>query len=279
MVAIPLKPELDIINRIYAGYELEDRKPDIYLGRIGSSFIGEECPRNIWLDWRAFNRKDFEGRMLRLFGTGHWQEDRVVEDLRRAGYQVWNKDEKTEKQFEYTDSSKHFITKIDGIIKGVSGYDDAMLLEIKTHNKKSFDSVVKKGVKSEKPLHYAQVQISMKLANFDRALYLAVCKDDEKLYVEIIENDEIEQEKLFKKVDKLVAARLRPAGISDDGSSFGCKFCDMKEVCVKNVEPLKNCRTCQQCVPYTDGTWVCELDSETLPIDKQLIGCEHYEAL
>ena len=279
MVAIPVKPELDIVNRIYAGYELEDRKPDIYLGRLGSSFVGEECLRNIWLDWRGFNRKDFDGRILRLFGTGHWQEDRVVEDLRRAGYQVWNKNEHTDKQFEYADSSKHFVTKIDGIIKGINGYDDAMLLEIKTHNKKNFDSVVKKGVKSEKPLHYAQVQISMNLANFDRALYLAVCKDDEKLYVEIIERDEIEQEKLFKKVDKLVAARLRPAGISDDGTSFGCKFCDMKEVCVKDVEPLKNCRTCQQCIPYTDGTWVCELDSETLPIDKQLIGCEHYEAL
>jgi len=278
MVAIPPKPEQQIINRIYAAIQKERADTDLYLGRLGSSFIGEECVRQIWLDWRGFAREQFEGRMLRLFETGHLQEARIVEDLRRAGFAVWDKREDG-RQFEFGDPTGHFITKVDGIIKDVPEHEKPHVLEIKTHNKNSFSSLVKKGVQEAKPTHYAQVQISMALGGFTRALYVAVCKDDEQFYVERVREDAVEQEKLKAKITKLTEARLRPAGISDDGSSFGCKFCSMKAVCVKEAEPLRHCRTCAMCTPGAEGKWVCELNKETLSINRQRLGCEHYEAL
>ena len=278
MVAIPPKPEQQIVNRVYAAIQKERADSELYLGRLGSSFIGEECVRQIWLDWRGFAREQFEGRMLRLFETGHLQEARIVEDLRRAGFAVWDKREDG-RQYEYTDASGHFITKVDGIIKDVPESDKPHILEIKTHNKNSFTSLVKKGVQEAKPLHYAQMQISMALSGLTRALYVAVCKDDEQLYVERIKADPAEQEKLQRKVIKLVDARLRPAGISDDGSSFGCKFCSMKAVCVKEAEPLRHCRTCAMCTPGQEGKWVCELNKHTLTFDEQRKGCEHWEPL
>jgi hypothetical protein len=278
MVAIPPKPEQQIINRIYAAIQKERADTDLYLGRLGSSFIGEECVRQIWLDWRGFAREQFEGRMLRLFETGHLQEARIVEDLRRAGFAVWDKREDG-RQFEFGDPTGHFITKVDGIIKDVPEHEKPHVLEIKTHNKNSFSSLVKKGVQEAKPTHYAQVQISMALGGFTRALYVAVCKDDEQFYVERIREDAVEQDKLKAKITKLTEARLRPAGISDDGSSFGCKFCSMKAVCVKEAEPLRHCRTCAMCTPGAEGKWVCELNKETLSINRQRLGCEHYEAL
>lgn len=278
MVAIPPKPEQQIINRIYAAIQKEKADPDLYLGRLGSSFIGEECIRQIWLDWRGFAREQFEGRMLRLFETGHLQEARIVEDLRRAGFAVWDKREDG-RQFELTDESGHFITKVDGVIKDVPESDKPHVLEVKTHNKNSFSSLVKKGVQEAKPTHYSQMQISMALGGFTRALYVAVCKDDEQFYVERVKEDKVEQEKLKSKIIKLTEARLRPAGISDDGSSFGCKFCSMKPVCIKEAEPLRHCRTCTMCTPGQEGKWVCELNKDTLSIDRQRLGCEHYEAL
>jgi len=278
MVAIPPKAEQQIINRVYAAIQKEKADPDLYLGRLGSSFIGEECIRQIWLDWRGFAREQFEGRMLRLFETGHLQETRIVEDLRRAGFAVWDKREDG-RQYEFTDESGHFITKVDGVIKDVPESDKPHVLEVKTHNKNSFSSLVKKGVQEAKPLHYAQVQISMALGGFTRALYVAVCKDDEQFYVERVREDKAEQAKLQQKIIKLTEARLRPAGISDDGSSFGCKFCSMKAVCTKEVEPLRHCRTCTMCTPGAEGKWVCELNKDTLSIDRQRLGCEHYEAL
>lgn len=278
MVALPPRPEQQIINRIYAAIEKEKADPELYLGRLGSSFIGEECVRKIWLEWRGFAREPFEGRMLRLFETGHLQEARVVEDLRRAGFAVWDKREDG-RQYEYTDPSGHFITKVDGVIKDVPESEKPHLLEVKTHNKNSFTTLAKKGVMEAKPLHYAQVQISMAYGGFTRALYVSLCKDDEQYHVERIREDKTEQGKLKQKIIRLVEARLRPAGISDDGSSFGCKFCGMKAVCVKEAEPLRHCRTCSMCVPGQEGKWVCELNKHTLTLDEQRKGCEHYEAL
>ena len=278
MVAIPPRPEQQIVNRVYAAIQKERADQDLYLGRLGSSFIGEECIRQIWLDWRGFAREQFEGRILRLFETGHLQEARIVDDLRRAGFAVWDKQEDGS-QYEFTDPSGHFITKVDGVIKDVPESDKPHVLEVKTHNKNSFSSLVKKGVQYAKPTHYAQVQISMALGGFTRALYVAVCKDDEQFYVERIREDKDEQKKLQQKIVKLTEARLRPAGISDDGSSFGCKFCSMKSVCTKETEPLRHCRTCTMCTPGQEGKWVCELNKHTLTMDEQRKGCEHYEAL
>lgn len=278
MVAIPPKPEQQIIDRMYAAIEKQKESPDLYLGRLGSSFIGEECLRQVWLDWRGFAREEFEGRMLRLFETGHLQEARIVADLRRAGFAVW--DQRPDgRQYEWQDASGHFITKVDGVIKDVPESDKPHLLEVKTHNKNSFSALQKKGVQEAKPTHYAQMQISMALGGFTRALYVAVCKDDEQFYVERVREDKPEQEKLLRRIEKLVDARLRPAGISDDGSSFGCKYCAQRQVCTREVEPLRHCRTCAMCTPGPEGKWVCELNKDTLSLDRQRLGCEHYEAL
>lgn len=279
MAKIPPPIEQEMVDRMYSAYEKADAKPDIYLGRLGSSFIGAECSRQIWLEWRGFFRESFKGRMLRLFGTGHWQEDRIVTDLRNAGFSVWDKQDSGD-QFQFVDETGHFITKMDGVIKGVPCREEQPhALEIKTHNDKSFKELIKKGVRESKPLHYAQVQITMALAKLTRTIYVALNKNDEQFDVIRIKEDKTEQRRLLDRVDTLVAARLRPAGISDDGSSFGCKWCDAKPVCIRQVQPLKNCRTCEMCIPVEDGRWLCDLSKMTLSMTEQKLACEHWEPL
>ena len=284
MAAIPKAPEQRIIDLIYRSYEDAEAAENaarggIYLGRLGASSIGNECLRALWFDWRAYARKSFNGRMLRLFKTGHLQEDRIVADLKAAGLQVFEKDSQG-KQFEFTDPTGHLVCKVDGVVKGVpESAEKPHVLEIKTHNQTSFNSVVKHGVQKSKETHYVQMQTGMWLSGITRALYVPLCKNDEQYDVQRIKTDRAVQKAVENKVIKLIEARLRPAGVSDNRDSFACKFCDMAGVCYGDEAPLRNCRTCQRCVPGPEGEWFCEMLAGELTQDQQRAACPEYEVL
>ncbi len=280
MVAFPKSEAQEVTDRIYAAIEASETNEEVYLGRLGSSSIGGDCLRATWLSWRAYDSAKFGGRMLRLFGTGHWQEDRIVEDLKRAGFQIWEKDHKGE-QFQFVDVTGHFISKMDGVLKGYPGSTQTPhVLEIKTHNKSSFSAVVKHGVLKSKPKHYAQVQSSMMLSGMNRAIYVALCKDDEQFYVERIKEDKPAQKALSTTIIKLVEARLKPAGISDEPlTSKLCMFCDVKEVCAGIKPAVRTCRSCRANCAVENGEWRCELHDKILSKDEQRATCASYEVL
>lgn len=281
MAAIPPPAEQEIIDRVYASYEKAENEKGFYLGRLGASFLGKECLRETWLSWRAYARPVFGGRMLRLFETGHQQEARIVADLRAAGLEVWDRDAETGEQIEYTEETGHFIVKLDGIVRRVPESPKAAhVLEIKTHNKNSFSALQKHKLQKSKPEHYVQVQAGMLFSGVKRGLYVALCKDDEQLYVERVYPDEAVQVAAQRKIITLVNATMRPAGISTDGEGFGCKFCDMKPVCLNQVEPLRTCRSCVHADPANQkGEWVCSISGETLSKEQQLAACGSYEVL
>lgn len=277
MVALP-KPETQIIEKIYEAIEQHEKQP-FRLSRIGASGLGGECLRAVWLAWRGYAESQFSGRMRRLFRTGHLQEERIIEDLRRAGLEVWSHHPDGE-QFTYTDPTGHFVAKLDGVVKNVPGAEKTPHnLEIKTHNKKSFEELQKKGVQTAKPLHYAQVQAGMMLSGLTRTLYVALCKDDEQFYVERIKPDERAMATVQAQVTRLLAAELIPAGISETGSSFPCRWCDMRKACVGEEQPIKTCRSCLNVRVVTEGGgWVCSLTEEPLSAAAQLAACGSYEA-
>ncbi|CAB4132215.1 hypothetical protein UFOVP139_30 [uncultured Caudovirales phage] len=270
------RAEDELIPRIYASIK-KNLDRDFYLSRIGASSIGEECLRKIWLSWRGYDAPDFDGRLLRLFETGNLQEERIINDLRSAGLGVWSHTDEG-KQYSFGDETGHFVVKPDGVVKGVpSAEKTPHLLEVKTHNANSFKDLEKKGVAESKPLHYYQIQAGMMYSGVDRGLYVSLCKDNEQYYVQRIKPDEAVQTDIKRKIITLVNAELKPAGISDDASSFGCKFCDMKAVCVGDKQPLVNCRTCENSTPFENGAWVCQMNSATIPLDVQVKGCDSYK--
>jgi len=280
MAELPIKSVgQEMVESIYRAIEKAEKR-ELYLARIGASSIGDECLRSIWLSWRAYDDKAFSGRMLRLFGTGHWQETRVIEDLKRAGYETWDFDDQG-KQFTYTDDTGHFVCKLDGVIKGVPGSEKTPHdLEIKSHNKNSFTELKKKNVEKAKPVHFWQMQAGMLFSGLPRALYVAVCKDDEDYHVEKIYPDESVQQKIQDKITALVEATIPPIGISEDGKAFGCKWCDMKEVCAEGKTPIKTCRSCVHAlVGPMRGEWACSITGEILSNDQQKLACEEYEVL
>lgn len=278
MVAI-VHPEATMTDKIYEQYERRNVKP-IYLSRIGASSIGDPCLRAIWLSWRGYDDKKFSGRMLRLFATGHLQEERIQKDLQDAGFQVWTHQENGE-QFTYTDDTGHFVCKLDGVIKGVIGAEKTPHdLEIKTHSLKSYEDLKKKGVDKAKPVHFYQMQAGMMLSKLTRALYVALCKNDEDYHIERVKPDPKVQEDIQNRITALVRATIPPVGVSPDGTAPECRFCDMKAVCTGQKRPIKTCRSCQHAeVIPTGGSWGCNKFGGTLTIDQQRNACDAYEEL
>lgn len=276
MALLP-KTETGMVNQIYEAIEKHE-KSAFRLTRIGASSIGDECVRASWLSWRGYDTSTFDGRMYRLFRTGHLQEDRIINDLRLAGFEVWSHQEDGN-QFTYNDETGHFVSKLDGIIKGVLGAEKTPHnLEIKTHSLKSFTELEKKGVEKAKPVHFYQMQSGMKYSGLPRSLYVALCKDNERYYIERIKPDEQIMNTIGKRIDTLVSSEMIPAGISEDGGAFACKWCDMRAVCTGDKEPIKTCRSCLNVVVIPQcGAWACGLTGETLDADQQLKACGEYE--
>ena len=273
-IMIPAQED-EMIGRIYSAIKARRNEP-MRLSRIGASSIGDECLRKIWMDWRGYDRVEFDGRMLRLFETGHLQEDRIVSDLKAAGYTVYEKDSNGE-QFTFTDKTGHFVVKLDGVIKGVpSAENTPHVLEAKTHNKKSFDELEKKGVVISKPMHYYQVQAGMLFSGIERGLYFALGKDNEAIYVRRIKPDTHTQNDILKRIDLLVNSEMRPAQIGESDETYPCRWCDFKEVCFDKKPPLKNCRTCEYSRPVENGKWWCDRNDFNLPMELQLEGCDDY---
>ena len=267
--------EDEMIGQIYSGIKARQARP-MRLSRLGASGIGEECLRKIWMDWRGYDSTDFGGRMLRLFETGNLQEDRIVSDLKNAGYAVYAEDSNGE-QFTFTDKTGHFVVKTDGVIKGIpSAENTPHVLEIKTHNKKSFEELEKKGVVISKPMHYYQVQAGMLFSGIERGLYLALCKDNEQFYVRRIKPDTHTQNDILKRIDILVNAEIRPARIGESPETYPCRWCDFKEVCFYQKPPLVNCRTCEYSKPIEGGKWQCDKLDIELDLQDQLDACKMY---
>ena len=157
MTAIEIRSQT--VEAIYAAYVAKrDEKERNYLG---ASIIGDPCARKLFYSFRWVSPPErFDGRMLRLFETGHREEARMIADLRMSGVEVWDVDENGE-QFGFSDHGGHFRGHMDGVLMGVKEAPKTPhLFEAKTHNLKSFKKLLSEGVAS-KPLHVAQMQIYM----------------------------------------------------------------------------------------------------------------------
>lgn len=231
-----------------------------FRSHLGASMIGKACDRQIWYGFRWFRKPNFSGRMLRLFNRGHLEEARFIAMLIATGYQVYQQDAKGN-QFRISDVGGHFGGSGDGVVIGIPDVPAGIpaLLEFKTHGSKSFAKLVKSGVQTAKPEHYAQMQTYMRKMGLQYALYGAVCKDDDELHMEIIKLDERVADYYISRGRTIILRQDPPPPIQNASPGlFECRYCDYKEICHDHDEPARNCRTCVNAVAREDGTWWCE---------------------
>tara|TARA_R110001606_G_scaffold6667_1_gene29900 strand:+ start:2875 stop:3882 length:1008 start_codon:yes stop_codon:yes gene_type:complete len=256
--------------------EFHRKTTDTQRGHMGGSILGHQCERYLWYMFRWTFKENFPGRIRRLFRRGHNEEHTIVSDLRKIGIDIRDVGN-NQARVEF---GSHVSGSIDGVIKsGVPGHEtEQFIAEFKTHNQKSFDGVARKGVQVSKPAHYAQMQVYMLGKKIHKSLYIAINKNNDEMYTEIVEFDKECAERLLRKGEWISLADEAPPRISKDPTWFACKFCPAKHIC-HSGEPTKqiNCRTCAHSEPKPNGTWTCNRhNADNIPEDFQHKGCEDH---
>lgn len=240
---------------------------------LGCSVLGHECDRWLWLSFRWAAAEPQDGRMLRLFARGEREESWILDDLKAIGVDVVA----TQERMRWG----HIGGSCDAIVVGVP--DDPAtkhVAEFKTFSKKNFDRLVAAGVRREKWTHYVQMQLYMLGLKLDRALYVAVCKDDDRIHTELVDFDAKVAGEALARGERIIRAEVPPARLDADappcvltsreGERYPCRFFD---VCHGTALPQASCRTCVSSTPRPDGTWHCEYWANDLDGYEQRKGC------
>lgn len=242
---------------------------------LGASLIGHACDRHIWYSFRWAASPNYDGRMLRLFDRGKREEAVVAEELRAIGVEL-HVDENG-KQIECRDESGHFGGSVDGIGRGFPEAPKSWaILEVKTHSAKSFTDLRKHGVAESKPQHYAQMQSYMGLLGLERALYLAVNKDNDELYTEWVHFDTDAFKAMQERARRIIDAKEPPAKLSEDPANWQCKMCPFFSLCHEQKVAEVSCRTCCHASPVDSGAWRCELHRAVRNKGQQREACESH---
>jgi hypothetical protein len=248
-----------------------------FRNHLGASLIGRKCAREIWYGFRWTKRPRFDGRMIRLFNRGHLEEARFIAMLLTIGVNVIQQDANG-KQYKVSYFGGLFGGSGDGIGYGVPDFPPGTycLLEFKTYSKKTFDDLIKKGVREYKPEHYSQMQVYLRGMGLGVALYAAVCKDDDRLHLELIHLDPAQGEAMVQRAYNIITIQRAPQRINESAGWYECRFCDYKDICRDPMPTVeRNCRTCHHVRINTEsGTWACGQTGEVLTKEKQLEGCK-----
>lgn len=264
---------------------------------LGASVLGQECGRAVWYNFRWATKPAFSGRMIRLFNRGHLEEARFIACLLSIGVNVYQQDENG-KQFRISFANGHAGGSGDGIGVGVPDLDKnlACLLEFKTHSEKSFIELAGKledwrsfrsgkkkftgaGVRAAKFEHYVQMQLYMRKMGLACALYCAVSKNTDDMYMELIALDTSVADMFLDRGERLVWSPTPPKRINESPGYWKCRFCDHRPVCHLGAQPDINCRTCAFSEPCKDkpGAWYCNKHHKFLDRKEQLRGCGDWE--
>jgi hypothetical protein len=323
MAPIPLAPSS--ADALLAAYERRaaDAAPgsdgDWRRDHLGASLLGHDCDRYLWLTFRWAHDPQHSGRMLRLFDRGNREEAWIIDDLRAAGFQVLDREHKPEcalrkwvdllgqseqdppvcdcsddfrgHQLRVAFGGGHVGGGLDGIVTGLlEAPAKPHVLEVKTHNKKQFEKLLADGCKRTKPMHWAQAQVYMRGRNLDRCYYIAVCKDDDRIYTERIHLDRQAADDLIAH-GQLIVGMPRPP-MRMDPSYPPCRYttaegatfdCDFHALCHGAAVPERNCRTCIESRPEphdkdeefdADSAWHCALHDAPITRLGQRAGCD-----
>lgn len=266
-------------DAIYASYE--ERNKPYYPNRLGMAQLGKPCAREIWYQFRWVAQASFEGRMYRLFETGQREEERMLKNLEDIGVEVHAFDQDG-KQFTVVSCDGHSKGKLDGALLGVLEAPKTWhVFEGKTHSLKSFEYLKQHGVQKAKPEHYGQCQLYMGHTGMTRALYFAVCKNTDEIYIERIEYDELAFIVLENKAQEIVFGPAAPERAGRSPEDSVCRFCNFKGLChgtalQQQSTPRVNCRTCMFLEACPQGEWFCKRHKKTIDYDTQCSGCDKH---
>lgn len=247
---------------------------------LGASLIGEICLRKLVYANRWMHRERFSGSMLRLFNRGHKEEFRFVEWLKGIGANVRELAENG-KQFRISGVHGHYGGSLDGkmLLPERYGLNIDFLLEMKTHNDKSFKKLEKVGVRLSKPKHWNQMCSYGEAANHSYGIYIAINKNDDDIYIEVVELDlALGKKNNGEKALNVCGATSLPPKIAANPAYEECKYCSMAGICHLGEPVDINCRSCANASPVENGEWYCERWKAQIPKDAIPAACGEWKA-
>jgi hypothetical protein len=281
MAAVAFRADLKLATATLEAIDLaiKDQAEDGFRPHLGASQIGRSCDRALWYSFRWCTRPNHDARLLRVFARGHREEENLSNLLRRAGVTVMQTDPNTGKQFTF--GNGHFGGSMDGACVNLPDAPKTWhVLEFKTSSAKMFNILEAKGVKEAKPEHWAQMQCYMAWSGMERALYMTVCKDDDRLHMERIDADPQAARLLFERAQRIIDAPTPPEGISTDPSWYECKWCEHADLCHRSMAPVPTCRSCSHSTPEPGGTWTCARHSnKPLTVKEQKDACQAHRVI
>lgn len=285
----------EVLPHIGDAYREDD---DPYRSHLGASVIGGPCDRALWYGFRWAHQSTPTGkakeddthghaRMIRLWNRGHLEEGRFIALLLMIGVQVYQQDANGH-QYRVSFFGGHYGGSGDGILLGVPDLPPGVPCggEFKTHSDDTFKKLLSDGVQASKPEHYAQIQTYMRGFGLQYFLYLAVNKNTDELYGEIVCYDGVTDELYMRRARSLIFDNATPARMRlASPTHWKCKHgCGVKAVCWGAVAPDRNCRTCATVRFREDGTVRCGFTElfpasahESLTKEQQRAGCDRYQ--
>jgi hypothetical protein len=241
---------------------------------LGISEIGKPCSRQIYykFHWVAFEKHS--GRMQRLFKRGHREEERFINYLEGIGCKVYRLDNDG-KQFRVSGVMGHYGGSCDGVVI-TPWFPNPFLLEMKTHNTKSFVHYIDKGLIKSKPQHYDQMNGYGFKMQLQYGIYFPENKNDDDIQVTVIKLDWQRGAELERKAEEIITTKEPPAKISDNPAYFECVYCFAKDVCHYGAELAKNCRSCRMSSAVEGAEWHCSRWGENIPKNVVAIGCDEW---
>lgn len=263
--------EADIANGSHAALsESPFRK------HLGASLLGRDCLRELVYTFRWAYKPELEPRIRRLLDRGEQEEKRVAHWLRLAGWNVNQVDPLTGEQYRVSFHEGHGGGGLDAIMTHQRYGAMCFLGEFKTHKDSSFNDVKSKRVKKSKFEHYVQMVIYMEYFGLSAAVYFAVNKDTDEIYVEIVNPDPETARKYVERAGLAIGATSLPPRISESPAFWKCKFCDFNPVCHAGEPLAKNCRSCRHSVPTHKKQWICRKFNEVIDEPLMKTGCDHW---
>ena len=188
-------------------------------GYIGCSVIEHPCNRYIWFTKNEKVIIPFKQR--RIFERGILEEERIIKLIKETEeFSILNE--------QYFVSKYPLEGHIDAVIMSKEGFK--YILEIKTMNEMNFKRLIKLNCNLAFPNYYGQCQCYMFLSNIHKAILIAVNKNTEEIYEELIEFNKYYAECLLCKAITIHQYENLPEGLLNKKQSE-CYYCNFKEIC------------------------------------------------
>jgi len=249
-----------ILEAIEALPPVQDESERDYLG---ASILGEACQRKLWLQFHKYVEPEkFSSRMLRLFYRGQREEGMFEMYLRETSFNII---ENCMSQARWTDG---FMSGAgDGVVEKNG---ERYCVEYKTHSLAQFKSLERGYLANSHPKHFTQCQVNALKFNCVGSIYLAVNKDNDELFCDVIALDNEFANQELAKGEYVTMADKPPERIANKPTAFACKFCHAKDVCWGFDAPRVNCRNCTSATKHREyGTFGCGMKQDSNDLTKR----------